>query len=87
MKVKKAIIQAYYNLGEEFLLFPENPLHNTLYENVDVKFKQVVRTMCGISFEVDIVEIAGEGPIECQLLDKYKNPDGTLIIEICQDWG
>ena len=87
MKIKKAIINAYYNLGEEFLLFPENPLHNTQYENVDIKFKNVIRTMCGISFEVDIVEIAGQEPIECQLLGKHKDANGTLIIQICQDWG
>ena len=87
MKVKKAIINAYYHLGEDFLLFPENPLHNTQYENVDIKFKHVIKTMCGFSYRIDMVEIAGQEPIECQLLGKYNDADGTLIIQICQDWG
>ena len=87
MKVKKAIIKAYYNLGEEFILFEDNPLHGKSYENVEVKFKKAIRTVCGISFDVDIVEIDGQPSIECQLLGSRKNSEGTLIIEICQDWG
>lgn len=87
MKVKKAVIKAYYNLGEEFILFSDNPLHGKSYENVNVKFKKAIHTMCGISFDVDIVEISGQEPIECELVGTYENSDGTLIIKICQDWG
>ena len=87
MKAKKAVIKAYYNLGEEFILFPDNPLHNKTYENVKVTFKNEIQTICGISFDIDIIEIEDQKPIECQLLGKHTNPDGTLIIEICQDWG
>ena len=87
MKAKKVVIKAYYNLGEEFLLFPDNPLHNQTYENVEVKFQHKIYIMHGISFDVDIVEIKGKEIIECQLLGKYIDPNGTLIIKICQDWG
>lgn len=87
MKVKKAVINAYYNLGEEFILFSDNPLHGKSYENVNVKFKKLIRTICGISFDVDVIEIEGQEPIECQLVGKHINPDGTLIIQICEDWG
>lgn len=86
MKVKKAIIKAYYNLGEEYILFPDNPLHGKLYENVSVVIKHEIHEICGISFDVDVVEIEGEGSIECQLLDAI-DLDGTLLIKICQDWG
>lgn len=86
MKVNKAIIKAYYNLNGDLISFPDNPLHGKLYENVEVIFKHKVREICGISFEVDIIEIEGQGPIECELIDTV-DLDGTLIIKICQDWG
>ena len=86
MKVNKVIIKAYYNLGEEFLLFPDNPLHDKSYENVSVVFKHEIHKIGDISFDVDIVEIEGEEPIECQLLDAI-DFDDTLLIKICQDWG
>lgn len=86
MKVNKVIIKAYYNLGEEFLLFPDNPLHDKSYENVGVVIKHEIQEMCGISFDVDIIEIEGEEPIECQLLNAI-DLDGTLLLKICQDWG
>ena len=86
MKFKKVVIKAYYDLGEEFISFPDNPLHGKSYENVTVKFKKAIRTICGISFDVDIVEISGQKPIECQLIGR-RSIDDTLIIEICQDWG
>ena len=87
MKVEKAIIKAYYNLGEEFILFPDNPLHGKTYENVKVTFKKEILTMCGISYGTDVIKIGSEEPIECQLLGKHVNPEGTLVIKICQDWG
>lgn len=87
MKFKNVILKAYYNLGEEFLLFEDNPLHDKSYEDVEVKFKHEIHTISGISFDVDIVEIEGQEPIECQLVGKHTDSDGTLIIKICQDWG
>jgi hypothetical protein len=86
MKVKKVIIKAYYNLGEEFLLFPDNSLHGKSYENVSVVIKNKIREICGISYESDIIEIEGEEPIECQLLDAV-DIEGLLLLKICQDWG
>lgn len=86
MKVNKVIIKAYYNLGEESLLFPDNPLHGKSYENVSVVIKNKIREICGILYKSDIIEIEGEEPIECQLLNAI-DLDGTLLLKICQDWG
>ena len=86
MKVKKAIIKAYYDLNGDLISFPDNPLHDRSYENIEVVFKHKVREICGIPFECDIVEIEGQEPIECELIDTV-DLDGTLIIKICQDWG
>lgn len=88
MKVKKAILKAYYGLDEEYIPFDSNPLHNKIFENVKVSFKEEVRTICGIDFAVDVVEIEGQEPIECELVGTYQESEsGTLIIKICQDWG
>lgn len=86
MKVNKAIIKAYYDLGGELISFPDNPLHGKSYKNVEVVFKQRIREICGIPFNVDIIEIEGQEPIECELIDAI-DLDDTLIIKICQDWG
>lgn len=87
MKVKKAVIKAYYNLDGEYILFDSNPLHDTSYENVEVIIKEEEKMMCGIGFIVDIVEISGQEPIECELIGIHRDSDSTLIIRICQDWG
>ena len=87
MKVKKAVIKAYYNLGEEFISFPDNPLHGKSYENVNVKFKKETHKICDTTYVVDVIEIEGQEPIECELVGKYTDPNDTLIIAICQDWG
>ena len=87
MKVKLVIIKAYYNLGEELILFPDNPLHNKVYEDVEVVIKKKVHEICGIPFNVDIVEIEGQEPIECELISTRELDDGRMVIEICQDWG
>lgn len=87
MKAKKVIIKAYYNLGEEYIIFDSNPLHNTSYENVNVTIKEVTKTVCGMNFVMDVIYIDGQDPIECELVSKRQNTDGTLIIGICQDWG
>lgn len=88
MKVKKAIIKAYYGLDGEYIPFDSNPLHNTSYENVSVTIKQVTKTIYGIDLDMDVVEISGQEPIECELVGTYQDSgSGTLIIKICQDWG
>ena len=87
MKVKKVILQAYYSLDDGYISFPDNPLHNKTYKNVNVKFEKVARTICGVRFDWDVINIEGHEPIECELLNHYKDPNGTLIIRLCQDWG
>ena len=87
MKVKKAIIKAYYNLDGEYLSFPDNPLHGQTYENVNIDIKQVTYETSGIEFVADVVEIEGQEPIECELVGCFKPYEDTLIIKICQDWG
>lgn len=87
MKYNKVIIKAYYNLDGEYVSFPDNPLHGKVYENVDVKFKKEVNTIAGIEFESNVIKIEGEEPIECELVSRNKQTDGSLIIGICQDWG
>ena len=86
MKVKKAIIKAYYDLAGDIISFPDNPLHDKLYENVEIVFKHDIHEICGIPFEVDIIEIEGQEPIECELIDTVDVGE-ALIIKICQDWG
>ena len=84
---RKVQIVAYYNLDGEYLLFEENPLHGKTFQNVNVSFSQDVRTICGISFAVDIVAIEGCDPIECELVGYRTSAEGTLVISVCQDWG
>ena len=87
MKVKKVLLQAYYDLNGEYLVFPDNPLHNQTFENVDVKISKTTNTICGIRFAVDVITISGQEPIECKLVSRRKNAEGTLVIQLCQDWG
>ena len=87
MKAKKVILQTYYNLDGNYIVWEYDPLHNTEYENANVKIKRVKRTLCGITFDIDVIDIEGYEPIECELLGALNESDGTLIIQICQDWG
>ena len=88
MKVKKVILKTYYKLNGDYLQFDSNPLHNQKYENVDVELKEITRTICNIDFDIDVVEIEGQEPIECELVGTYHESESdTLIIKICQDWG
>lgn len=86
MKVKKTIIKAYYDLDGDLISFPDNPLHGKSYENVEITIKNKVHKICGIAFDVDVIEIEGQELIECELIDTV-DLDGTLVIKICQDWG
>ena len=87
MKIKNVVLQTYYSLDDSYILFPENPLHNKNYKNVEVKLEKKARIMCGIKFDYDVINIKGQEPIECELISYYKDPNGTLVIRICQDWG
>ena len=87
MKVKNVVIRAYYNLDGDYITFPENPLHGKEFHNVNIEFKIKTNIICGVAFDWDVIEIEGEEPIECELVDKVYLPDGTLIIKICEDWG
>ena len=87
MKVKKLVIKALYDLNGEYIPFPQNPLHNTTYENVDVKTEKEEWKIGGESFLVDVITISGQEPIECELVSRRKDANGTLILDICQDWG
>ena len=87
MKCQKIKIQTCYNLEGDFVPFPDNPLNGTSYSNADVKIKREIHSICGMEFECDVVCIEGQEPIKCELIEKSKLPDGTLLIEICQDWG
>lgn len=83
---KKARIQTYYNLDGEYSLFKHNPLHDKVFENVNVEITTEEHEMLGTKFKVNMVYIEGEKPIECELVD-VEDYEDTLIISICQDWG
>ncbi len=87
MKVKKVILKACYCLDGEYIPFDSNPLHDTVYENVEVVISEEERVMCGISFIEDVIEISGQEPIRCELVGAHQDAYGTLIIRICQDCG
>ena len=87
MKYKKVVLQTYYGLDDGYIPFPENPLHGKEFYNVDVKFKTKPQIICGVEFLWDVIEIEGQEPIECELVGQFNHSDGTLIIQICEDWG
>lgn len=87
MKIKKLLIRTYYGLHGDYIEFPDNHLNGKTYENVNVKLKRETRTIHGLDFTIDIVDIEGQEPIECELVARRKDVSGTLIIDICQDWG
>lgn len=85
-KMKKVTLKAYYNLGGDYILFKDNPLHNKSYENVSVEIKTITRTICNIDVDIDVINIEGQKSIECELVG-YNTSNGEMLIEICQDWG
>lgn len=87
MKTKRVVLQGYYNLNGEYLLFEDNPLHGNTYDNVNVAISKETRTIGNQTYAVDVVNIEGCEPIECELVGQRKTEDGTLVISICQDWG
>ena len=87
MREKKVVLHGFYNLGGEHVPFGDNPHHGKTYNNVNVTFTEKIRRCGGKSYVVDVVNIEGCDPIECELVGRHKDPDGTLVISICQDWG
>ena len=85
--VKNVVLRGYYNLDGKYLLFEDNPLHGKTYNNVDVSIERKLFTRPYGTVALDLVNIAGCEPIECELVNYYFTADGTLVISICQDWG
>lgn len=83
---KKVTLLAYYNLDGDYIAFPDNPLHGTVYENVGVVINDRVSMIHGIEFRAQIISIMDEEPIWCELVDYVEDGD-DLIIKLCQDWG
>lgn len=86
-KEKAVVLHSYYNLNGSYLLFEHNPLHGKTFSDVNVTFSKKKVAIAGSAFIVDVVSIEGCEPIECELVDRCKTEDGTLVISICQDWG
>lgn len=87
MKVKKLLLRAYYESDGEYIFFPDNPHHNECFENVDVEITEKPIVLAGEKYVFDVVTISGQEPIECEVLDEVHRTDGTVVIDICQDWG
>lgn len=87
MKTKKVVLRGVYNLNGSHLPFEHNPLHGKTYNNVEVSFSKKICGTGDHKYVVDVVNIEGCEPIKCELVSHYEEPDGTLVISICQDWG
>lgn len=86
VNAKKVILKTYYCLNGEYILFEDNPLHNTTYENVQVAINQITQKICDIEFECDVIAIEEQEPIICEFIN-IMELDDKLIIKLCQDWG
>ena len=87
MKYKKVVLEAYYELNDGYISFPENPIDGKEFHNVNVEFTTRPWSVGGVKFEWDVIKIDGEEPIECEIIGQIHRTDGTMIIQICQDWG
>jgi hypothetical protein len=83
---KKVILQTYYNLDGDYIIFEDNPLHRAKYENVKVVITKEYIRLTHMNIKVDVIRIDGQEPIECELVDYVEDGD-TLIVKLCQDWG
>ena len=83
---KKVVLQTYYNLAGDYILFDSNPLHDTSYENVRVIVTKEVIHLTKMDIVINVIRIDGQDPIECEFID-YIEYDDTLILRLCQDWG
>ncbi len=86
---KKVRLEGMYSLDDGYISFPDNPYHGKEFENVSVTIKKETQTWHGIQVEVDVILIDCQEPlkIECELVKKKNLEDGTLVLQICQDWG
>ncbi|MEE1502766.1 MAG: hypothetical protein UGF89_00790 [Acutalibacteraceae bacterium] len=90
---KKVRIEGVYAIDGGYIPFPDNPYHGKEFENVSVTIKKETQTWYGIQVEVDVIRIGdkkiGTLPvvIECELVSKKVASDGTLVLQICNDWG
>lgn len=85
---KKVILQAYYNLDGNYILFDSNPLHGKTFENVGVIVNDKIVAICGIKVKQQVIYItnSNEEPIECEFVGYVEDGD-TLLVKLCQDWG
>lgn len=85
----KVRLEGVYSLYDGYIPFPDNPHHGKEFENVSVTIKKETQTWCGVQVELDVIRIGGESPlkIECELASKKVTNDGTLVLQICNDWG
>lgn len=90
----KVRLEGVYSLDDGYIPFPDNPYHGKEYENVPVTIKKETQTYLGFSVKVDVVRIGeptknGIFPvvIDCELVSKKVTNDGTLVLQICNDWG
>lgn len=85
---KKVILQAYYNLDGNYILFDDNPLHGKTFENVGVLVSNKITSYGGIKVKEQVIYItdSNEDPIGCEFIGRVEDGD-TLIVKLCQDWG
>ena len=83
---KKVILQTYYNLDGDYMLFDSNPLHGKTFENVNVVITKEYIRLTHMNIAVNVVRIDGQEPIECEYLSHIEDGD-TLVVKLCQDWG
>lgn len=88
-KYPKIKFEGMYSTDEGYISFPYNPYHGKEYENVSAKTEKEIRTYCGIKVETDVIYVKGEDSfeIECELVETKTLSDGTLVLQICTDWG
>jgi hypothetical protein len=86
MRAVDVKIETYYNLDGSYVSFPQNPLNGTMYNNANVDISTEKRTIAGMTFLVDVVQINNEPAIECELV-KTRRDNKTLVLGVCQDWG
>lgn len=81
------IIKSWYCLDGEYLYFPDNPINNTEYSNVDITICDTVQNYTNMVIKGQLITITGQEPIFCELVSFSEAPNGNLIINICEDWG
>ena len=85
---KKVVLQTYYNLDGDYMLFDDNPLHGKTFENVGVVVSDKITSYGGFKVKEQVIYLteSNERPIECEFIGCAEDDD-TLIVKLCQDWG